>query len=57
MPWPGIIPEAFQLAQPDGRLDESRFYGPYTLLLSHLFPMDERYGPMPKVNARCQFYT
>ena len=48
MAWPGIIPEAFQLAQPDGRLDESRFYGPYTLLLSYLFPMDERFMICPQ---------
>ena len=54
MPWPGIITEAFHLALRGGRIDKSRFYGPYNLLLSHLFPMDERYMVVPLCKRREQ---
>ena len=50
--WPGIITEAFQLALPDGRHNESRFYGPYNLLLNHLFPVDEGYMIVPQYKRR-----
>ena len=50
--WPGIIAEAFQLALPDGRHDESRFYGPYNLLLNHMFPIDEGYMIVPRYKRR-----
>jgi len=52
MPWPGIITEAFHLALRDGRIDESRLYGPYNLLLNHLFPMEEGYMIVPQYKRR-----
>lgn len=49
-PLPELIREAFRLAQPDGRLDGSRFYGPYNMLLNYLFPMEGSYMVSPQSN-------
>ena len=48
MPWPTIITEAFELARAGGQTDESRFYGPFNMLLNHLFPFEDRYMVVPQ---------
>ena len=48
MPWPAIITEAFELARTDGQTDESRFYGPFNMLLNYLFPFEDRYMIVPQ---------
>jgi len=47
MPWPTIITEAFELARAGGQTDESRFYGPFNMLLNDLFPFEDRYMVVP----------
>ncbi|KAF8417044.1 hypothetical protein EV426DRAFT_624678 [Tirmania nivea] len=48
MSWPETIVEAFELGRLRGETDESRFYGPYNVLLTYLFPHNEKFVVVPQ---------
>lgn len=48
MPWPVYIIRKFDRAVPEGENDESKFYGPYNVLLNYLFPAGEEYMVVPQ---------
>ena len=48
MPWDEFILEQFESALPLGEHDESQYYGPYTTLLTKLFPANEHYMVVPQ---------
>jgi len=48
MPWDEFILEQFESALPLGEHDESQYYGPYTTLLTDLFPKGEHYMVVPQ---------
>jgi len=48
MPWPPKIIRSFEIAEPGGVKDESRFYGPYNTLLTYLFPFEQDFTVIPQ---------
>lgn len=47
-PWPAHVQQAFE--HPDAATDAAGYYGPYNVLLNHLFPASQGYqvAPMPQ---------
>ncbi|CUS12508.1 unnamed protein product [Tuber aestivum] len=54
MPLPEIISPVFESAAQDGEQDESTFYGPYNVLLTYLFPIQEEYMVVPQYKRPTQ---
>ncbi|KAF8059570.1 hypothetical protein FPV67DRAFT_787915 [Lyophyllum atratum] len=51
MTWPSFIPTAFNLVPSRGSCGDVKYYGPYNILLTLLFPADEGFIVAPQLQS------